>query len=72
MPKLNIVLEFRAAANNLKIIDHKLIKRLRNSKLIDFSANNCTNVFYEMNLMENININGLHSQIYLECSNDED
>jgi hypothetical protein len=69
VPTTNRISEFRAAQNELEVIEHKLIKRLKKAQLIDFSENICVDLVYEKGSME---INSFHSLVYMECSEEDD
>ena len=69
---INKISEFRAANNKVKIIDKKLLKRLKKSQLIDLSSNNCINLVYEKNSNASIKLNSMVCKIYLECTDDDE
>lgn len=72
VPKANVIAEFRASENNLSLIEHKLIRRLKDSQVIDFTANKCTDNIYERDSEKSLNINSFHSAIYFACADEDD
>ena len=69
----NKISEFRAANNKVKIIDHKLLKRLKNSQLVDLSGNDCINAIHDKNSTKSAKLNVMVADILLECTeNDEE
>ena len=68
----NKILEFRAANNKFKIIDQKLLKRLKKSQLIDLSGNDCTSAVFDKNSTTSIKLNVMVTDIFLECTDDDE
>jgi hypothetical protein len=67
----NSISEFKAARNNLKIIDQKLIKRLKKSELIDLSGNDCIDMIHK-NSSDSVSLRLLNSDISLNCTPEDE
>ena len=68
----NKVLEFHAANNTLKIVEQKLLKRLKKSELIDLTGNNCIDAAYiKKNSTQDDTIETLLAKVILHCDEDE-
>ena len=68
----NKILEFRAANNKFRIIDQKLLKRLKKSQLIDLSGNDCTTAVFDKNSTTSIKLNVMVADIFIECTEDDE
>ena len=68
----NKILVFRAANNKFRIIDQKLLKRLKKSQLIDLSGNDCTSAVFDKNSTTSIKLNVMVTDIFLECTDDDE
>jgi hypothetical protein len=62
---------FKAAANDLTVIDLKLVKRLKNSILIDFTNNTCIDSVYDKNASNSDELNVLFGNVVLNCSGEQ-
>ena len=67
----NKILKFRASANKVKMIEPKLLKRLKKSQIIDLTQNNCIDAVYYKNSEEGVTLEAMHAKIYLECTDDD-
>ena len=68
----NKISEFRAANNKVRIIDQMLLKRLKNSQLIDLSDIGCTNAIHDKNTTTSVSVNFMLREIFLECTEDDE
>ena len=67
----NKISEFRASANKVKMIEPKLLKRLKKSEIIDLTQNNCIDAVYYKNSEQGATLEAMHAKIFLECADDD-
>jgi hypothetical protein len=67
LPLKNVIVEFRADSNKLQVVDPKVMKSLRKSQIIDFSANDCIDLKYDKNLKDGTPIMQLYGYISFIC-----
>ena len=67
----NKISEFHASANKVKMIEPKLLKRLKKSDIIDLTNNICIDAVYYKKSEEGATLEAMHAKIYLECAEDD-
>ena len=67
----NEVLEFNAVNNTLKIVEQKLLKRLKKSELIDLSGSICINALYNKNSIQGDTMEPFIGKVILYCTEHE-
>lgn len=71
LPPKNSIQEIRVVSNNLKLIDTQFLKYLKQSKVIDFTNNECIGMKFDRNDKSGKLFAELFTEINLNCTSDD-